>query len=116
MIADLTPGPDFEEFLQRADAARQGDEGLHPLCHHLLALVHGVDHVQFLQVGMPHLPVHQHAWDHADDPAAVGQHRIGDEAHEADLAAAVDQLPATLADHATDVPGGLCMGWFRARA
>ena len=40
VAAELRPGELLDQFLQRADAARQGDEGVGHLEHLALALVH----------------------------------------------------------------------------
>ena len=98
VVAELAPGPDLVQLLQRADAAGQGDEGVGALGHHLLAHVHGRHHVQFVQAGVADLALHQAFGDDADHAAAGGQRGVGHLAHQADLAAAVDQLPAARAD------------------
>ena len=48
--AELRPSQDFQDFLEGAEAAGQGDEGILLLGHQRLAFVHGVDDVQVLQV------------------------------------------------------------------
>ena len=60
--------------------------------------MHGRDHVQFVQAAVFDLALLQRFGNHADDPPASCQHGVGNFAHQADLAAAIDQLPAAGAD------------------
>jgi hypothetical protein len=91
MQAELGPGQHLEHLVHGAEAAGQGDEGVGQLVHARLALVHGVHHHQFAESLVRHLALDQLARDHADGLAAAGQHRVGDDAHQAHVAAAVDQ-------------------------
>ena len=54
MTAKLGPGHDFDNLLQCADTARQRDEGVCTLEHHMLALMHvlGDDKLIELAEGM----------------------------------------------------------------
>ena len=47
--------------------------------------------------GCAQLALDEHARNHADDAPAGGQRRVGDDAHEPELAAAVDQREARAA-------------------
>jgi nitrogen regulatory protein PII len=64
----------------------------------LLALVHGLHHVQFGQAGMADLQVHQRFRDHAHHRATGSQRGVGHRAHQPGPAAAIHQLPAAPAD------------------
>jgi hypothetical protein len=58
--------------------------------HHRLAFMHGLGDVKLAQAGVPELALDQRPRDHADDASAGGERRIGHRAHQADLAAAID--------------------------
>ena len=60
-----------------------------------LALVHGLDDDGLGERRMAGLALQQEARDDADDPAAGLEGGIGDQAHQADPAAAVDQRYAS---------------------
>lgn len=87
----LRPGENFAEFIERAEAAGQGDERVAQLRHQRLALVHRVDDAQFGDASMRQLARHQRPWDHADDLAASGQSSIGQLTHEADVPASINK-------------------------
>jgi len=91
MHVQLGPRPDFEEFLQRAGAARQRDESVGLLDHHGLALAHILHQMQFGQAQVRLFLLLQHLGNHADHSAAAGQHFIGDDAHDADDRSAIHQ-------------------------
>ena len=115
MVAELAPGPGFEEFLEGADAPGQRQEGVGPFGHQALALVHGVDDQQFRAAAVRVLAFHQRARDHAHHPAAGGQRGVGHHAHQAAATTAVDQLAAVRADPSADLirhfgEGGVCAG------
>jgi len=88
--AQLRPGQDLEQFLQRAHAAGQGHETVGQVGHQRLAVVHAADHVQFGQACVGEFLGLQRRRDDADYLAAGRQSRVGDDAHQADVAAAVD--------------------------
>ena len=69
VVAELAPGPDLEQFLERADAAGQGDEGVAAFGHHLLALVHGLARHAVRSGRVADLALHQRLRDHADAPS-----------------------------------------------
>ena len=53
--------------------------------------------------------------DHADDPAAAFEDRVGDDPHQADPAAAVDQAQAPIGQDRADPAGGLDVFRIRPR-
>lgn len=112
--AELGPGPDLEEFLERAGAAWQRDEAVGLFHHHGLALVHVLHQVQFGQAAMGLFLFLQQFRDHADHAAAAGQHLVGDDAHDANDRAAIDQAEVAL-DQFTGQHAGLFQV-FGARA
>ena len=81
----------LDQFLQRADAAGQGHERVRAVEHDLLAGVHVGRDDQFVRVGHGVLARHQELRDDAGDLAAVIEHGLGDRAHQADRAAAIDE-------------------------
>ena len=107
VVAQLAPSPDLEQFLEGAYAAGQGDEGIAALGHHGLALVHGLDDVQFVAGMVGQLLVHQRLRDHSHDAATGLPRGLGHLAHQAAAPAAVDQLAAVLANPAAGGAGGL---------
>ena len=92
--AELAPGQHLEHLVQGAEAAGQGDEAVGQVEHAHLALVHRADDLQLGQAAVRDLPVGQLLRDHAGDLAAGLEHGVGDDAHQADVAAAVDQADA----------------------
>ncbi|SRR5260221_8943932 len=78
-------------------SARGGSQGLAAagqVVHELLAFVHRPDLAQVGHAGVADLPREQACEDHARDPAAVAECSIGQLAHEADAAAAVNEADA----------------------
>ena len=76
---------------KRAEAAGEGDEAVGQVGHHRLALVHRTDDPQLGEALVGDLPAHEGLRDDADDLAAGGQHGVGQDAHQADVAAAVHE-------------------------
>jgi hypothetical protein len=105
--AKLAPGQHLEHFVQRAETAGQGDEPIGQLEHPRLARMHGIDDFEAGDAAMGDFPVDQLLRDHADDLTAVRQHGVRDDAHQADVAAAVHQGDA--------VSGEACAECFRLR-
>src|SRR5690606_27856759 len=103
--AELAPGQHLEHFVHGAEAAGQGDETVGQFEHPRLAGVHGIDDFQPRHALVRDLPVDQLLRDHADDFAASFEHRIGDDAHQADVAAAVDQRDAVAGHARAEVAG-----------
>jgi hypothetical protein len=92
VLAELRPGKDLKELLERAGAAGERDEPFGELGHHGLALVHRADDVQAGEASVGDLAVHQrHGYD-ASDLATRGERGVGDRAHQGDVPAAVDQF------------------------
>ena len=94
MHAKLRPRHRLEELLERADAARHGDERVGQVGHHRLARVHRVDDAQVGDAGVGDLAIGQRVRNHADHFAAAGEDGIGDRRPSADVAAAVDEADA----------------------
>jgi hypothetical protein len=95
--AELGPGEDLEELLEGAQPAGQGDETVGQLGHAGLAGVHRVDHLEAGQALVADLPFEQRAGS-PHHLAAGGQAGVGDDAHQADVAAAIHQLDAPLGE------------------
>ena len=121
VAAELRPGHLLDQLFQRADAAGQRDEGVGALEHDALALVHVARDDQLLRVAAGVLAVGQEFRDDAGHLAAVVEHRLGDRAHQADRAAAIDQADAVLGQDGSERPRGLrrrpgrCRGRSRNR-
>src|SRR5690348_5626398 len=98
VVAERVPAPRLEEFVERSDPTRKREERVGKLGHPRLALVHRLDDVKLGDAGMRDLDVDERLRDDSVDLAAELEHAIGDQPHEAEPAAAVDQLDA-LADH-----------------
>ena len=81
MVAQLLPGPGLEQFLEGADAARQRQKGGAALGHHVLALVHGLDDVQFGATLVRPFALDQCLGDHAHHAATGLQRTIRHNAH-----------------------------------
>ena len=72
-----------------------------------LAFVHALDDAQLGHSGVPHLALEQPARDDADHAPAGRQSAVGHRAHQAHLAAAVDELDALAGQHLAQAPGDL---------
>ena len=103
----LGPGEDFEEFVEGAVAAGEGDEGLAFFDHEELALVHGGGDVEVGEVGVFELAGVEEGGDDAGDVSAGGEGGIGDGAHHADTAAAVDEADLAVGEGLAGLDGGL---------
>ena len=88
-----------KQLLEGADAAGQGDEAVGQLGHQGLARVHRRDDAHVGDAAVGELPRREAVGDDADDAAADGEHLVGEDAHEADRAAAEHD-----ADPARDEP------------
>ena len=91
VVSQLAPGPDLEQFFQRAQTTGQGDEAVGQAGHHGLALVHGAHDVQAGELLVGQFLVGQEAWDDADDFAPSLQDGVGHGAHQADRGPPVDE-------------------------
>ena len=90
MQVELPPTQGLEHLVERADAARQHGEGIGPLGHQPLALVHRRDDREFAEPRMGEFGIAQVSRDDADDAAAPGKRRIGEEPHQSDPSAPED--------------------------
>jgi hypothetical protein len=71
MKSEQCPGKDFEELVEGAEAAGQGDEGVRELGHEGFAVVHGLDNVDFGEAGVSDLLVDERLGDNSGDEAAI---------------------------------------------
>jgi hypothetical protein len=108
------PGEDFEHFLECTVAAGEDQEGVGPLGHEGFAGVHGVGNVELGDALMGDFEVDEDVGDDADDVAAGGEGGVGHCAHEAGVAAAVDEAKAALGKGATEVFSGGAVGGVRS--
>src|SRR2546422_2717976 len=89
--AELGPREDLQGLLEGPEPARQRHEAVGEARHQGLALVHAGHDVEVTQPRMGQLRGHQAARDDPHDLAAPGEHGVGEGAHEAGRAAAVDE-------------------------
>ena len=90
MQAEPGPAEHFDSLFQRADAARQHDEGVALVEHALFSCVHVVD--DFVRdILKDALFLQQEARHDAEHFAAIGMSGAGTGAHQADPAAAIDE-------------------------
>ena len=97
----------LEQFVAGAEAAGQHGEGVGAVGHHGLALVHRLHHNQLGQAAVGQLLRLQEARDDADGRTAPDQHGVGDGAHQADVAAAVDQAESAARQGGAEPPCGV---------
>ena len=90
MHAEIPAGPGLEEFLERADAARQRDERVGAVLHDLFSLAHGVGDDQLVGVIVGDFAPDQHCRDDPDGPAATSSGGGGQRAHRRDISSAPD--------------------------
>ncbi len=111
-------GEGLVDLLDRAGAAREGDEALRQLGHQGLALVHRADDVLIGEAGVGQLGREQAVGDDAVGLAARAQRGVGDGAHEADRRTAVDEPDAAVGEQGAERHrrGGVLRTRPRARA
>ncbi|MNF05205.1 hypothetical protein D3C80_2048830 [compost metagenome] len=90
MIADLTPGPDFKQFLQGVYAARQSNKTVCQRRHARLTGVHVRNHFQFSQATMCGFCFYQPLRNNAHRLTSGGKYGIRHNAHQPFFAAAID--------------------------
>lgn len=88
---ELEPGEGFEQFFERSDASGKSNETVAEIHHQLFALVHGVDDTKVSEPGVSEFSVHQRFGDDADDMSSGLKMGIRDDAHETEVASAVNQ-------------------------
>jgi hypothetical protein len=115
METELRPGPLLADFFKRAGSSREGEEGVCKRCHDGFPLVHIGDDAHFGQHVVADLAVHERLRHDADDAAAVFEGCVGDRPHEADRAAAVDDLVPGLGQVRTHVASRANVFWVAAR-
>src|SRR6266853_1198726 len=91
MKLELLPADDFENFVERSDAARQKREGVGLLGHQPLAFVHAVDDDKFGHAVMSQFGIPKPRRDDPGHNAAGHQHRVSQKTHEPDPPAAIHQ-------------------------
>ncbi len=107
MQSELCPGDHLEQLLEGAVSTWQAHKCVGQLAHDRFAGVHRVDHTHVGHARMQEFPSREEFGNHADHLATGGQHGIRHRPHQADTAAAVNQLPAPLGQARTDGPGRL---------
>ena len=103
--AKLCPGEYLEELVQRPVAAGEHDECFGRVGHRGLALVHRLDDPEAGQALVRDLLLLKRTGDHAVGHAAVGQHGVGNDAHQAGLATAVHQADIAAREQAAERHG-----------
>ena len=105
--AELRPGEDFGEFLEGAEAAGQGDEGIRQLGHESLALVHGGDDAEVFESAVRNFFGNKGLGYDADDFATAGKHGVGDGSHQSDASTAVNEADSAAGEKGAHVPRGV---------
>src|SRR5207237_4756082 len=98
---------DLEDFLEGAQAAGEGEEGVAPFFHEGFAVAHAVGDDQLVGEGVVNAFVDHELGGDADDFAAGGAGGVGEGLHEADRVAAVDEGPVVAGDGAAAGFGGV---------
>ncbi len=113
MAAELGPGHDLDNLFQRPDTARQRDEGIGTLEHHVLALMHVLGNDQLIKLTermTGRLHVHEKFGNDPRHLPAGGKHAAGNGAHDALGAAAIDETQAVGGDGGPQLTPGLDKG------
>jgi protein phosphatase len=114
--AELGPRDDLEELVEGAKAAGQHDEGVRPVGHGGLALVHGLRDGQAGQPVVRELLGLQLTGDDPVHLATGGQRGVRDDPHQPDVPAAVDDLRAALGEQRAQPSGRPRVREVNARA
>jgi hypothetical protein len=112
--AELAPRQDLDRFVKRADAARQRRERVGPLGHDTFALMHVGDDDKLAETAMGGLAMFQVHRNDPRHPAAAGQHRIGDAAHQPIAATAINQLDPTRRKPGSELGRRRSIAWVGA--
>ena len=107
MVAQLAPRPHLKQFFKRTNAAGQGQKSVAALGHHGFALVHVGDDVQLIAQRVGHFAIDQRLRDDAHHAPASLAGGLGHLAHQAGAPAAIDQLPAVVANPLAHGGGGI---------
>jgi len=97
------PGDLLDQFLERADTARKGDETVGMLEHRALALMHILRDDKLLREPSRSFTLGQEFRNNAGDVAAVFENGIGERSHQADRAAAIDQPHAVIGEDFSEI-------------
>ena len=89
--AELVPGDDLEGLVERAETAGQHDHAVGQLGHAGFAFVHARHHLQPGEPEMGDLRGDELLGHHPDDVATCNECRVGDGAHQTDVAPAVHE-------------------------
>ena len=89
--AELSPRHDLTEFFKGSESAGQGDESVGNLDHHGLSFMHRANDPQFADIRPSDLTGQKSVGNDPDDLSAPVLYGLGNPAHHADAAAAVDQ-------------------------
>lgn len=116
MNTKLGPGEDLEEFIEGSQAAGECNESIGKVGHHHLTFVHGFDDVERCNTVVFEFTRLEEAGDDSSYVTAGGEGGIGDGAHEAGAAAAVDEGDAALGQERSQMSGGLGVVWVDAAA
>ena len=109
----LAQGDRFEGLVECAQPAWQDRDSIRPREHLALALLH-VGHKDKLgQTDMADLAAVERGRDDADDLSTRGERSVGDNPHQADATAAIDQVDPGQADLMAEPRRGLAIGRFR---
>src|SRR6185503_14842507 len=111
VIAERVPAPRIEKFVERSNSAREREEGVGELGHLRLALVHGLDDVEFGDAWVGDLDVDQRLRDDAINEPAHLEDAVGDHPHEAEPSAAVHQLDLLLDHRCRGCPSSFGERW-----
>lgn len=98
---------DFGDFVDGADAAGEGNEGIAGFHDALFALGHAADTDELGDALRVDDVVAEKVGDDADDAASLLQRGAADHAHEAEVASAIDEGVSLPSDAATEGGGGL---------
>ena len=100
---ELTPGGDFHGLVKRAQPAGEYHERIALGIHHLLALMHGVYHMQFGDALMANLDLVEKFRNDASDMAAGIDGSVGDPSHQSAASSAIDDPHSIAGDQPAKV-------------
>ena len=115
VLIELCPGGHFDGFFECPDTAGKRHKGVRLLEHQHLSLMHVDGDDGVLHVAQHLFPVLQELRDDAGHVPAMLEHGPGDDAHEPQAAAAINQADATLRHLLAEFAGGIRIGRVGAR-
>ncbi len=116
MVAQLPPSPHFKKLFKSAYAAGQGKKSICSFGHHVFALMHGVNQIEFVTVVTRQFFFSQRSGNNSYNFSTGLLRSRSNHTHQTTVSTAVDQLTLALTYPLANSLCGLFVGGQFARA